>query len=199
MDGNIDMNSHNIINISDPTNNKDAVTKNYLTNYYENTKINRSCESMLGDLNMNDNKITNLLNPTSNQEATTKKYVDKVINGPDLFISTNVGNTSLVRVYNIGLGTIALRNLTSGTSNTIIGYAAGPNINAEQNNVGIGYNSLALCTTGSNNNVFGVSSLTKILTKNNNIIIGSSSRNNYIGAESNNIIIGNINTGTTSE
>ena len=101
MDGNIDMNSHKIINISDPTNNQDAVTKNYLCNYHDNTKINRSCDSMSGDLNMVNNKIINLLNPTSNQEAATKNYVDNVLNGTNLFISTNAGNTSLAGVYNI--------------------------------------------------------------------------------------------------
>ena len=56
MDGNIKMNSHKLINISDPTNNQDAVTKNYLTNYHDNTKINGSCDSMPGDLNMVINK-----------------------------------------------------------------------------------------------------------------------------------------------
>ena len=50
---------------------------------------------MSGDLNMLNNKIINLLNPTSNQEATTKNYADNVLNGPNLFISTNAGNTSL--------------------------------------------------------------------------------------------------------
>ena len=196
MDGNIDMNSHKIINISDPTNNQDAVTKKYLTNYHDNTKINRSGDSMSDDLNMVNNKIINLSNPTSNQEAATKNYVDNVLNWPNLFISTNAGNTSLAGFCNMGLGTIAFRNLTSGTANPIIDYAAGSNINAGQNNVGIGYNWLALCTTGTNNNVFGVNSLAKILTGNNNIIIGSSSGNNYVGDESNNIILGNLNAGT---
>ena len=125
MDGNIDMNSHKIINISDPTNNQDAVSKNYVTNYHDDTKINRSGDSMAGDLNMVNNTIINLLNPTSNQEAATKICVDNVLNGPTFFISTNAGNTSFARINNIGLGTIALRNLTSGTANTIIGYAVG--------------------------------------------------------------------------
>ena len=62
---------------------------------------------MSGDLNMVSNKIINLLNPTSNQEAATKNYVDNVLNEPNLFISTNAGNTSLAEVYNIGLGAIA--------------------------------------------------------------------------------------------
>ena len=197
MDGNIDMNTHKLRNISDPTNNQDAVTKNYLTNYHDNTKINKSGDSMSGDLNMVYNKIINILNPTSNQEAATKNYVDNVLNGSNLFISTNAGNTSLAGVCYIGLGAIALRNLTSGTANTIIGYAAEPNINAEQNNVSIGYNSLALCATGSNNNVFRVNSFTKILTG--DIIIGSSSGNNFLGAESNIFIIGNTFTGTIGE
>ena len=73
MDGNIYMNSHKIINILDPTNNQDAVKKNYLTNYYDNIKINKLSDSVSSDLNMVNNKIINLLNPTSNQEAATKK------------------------------------------------------------------------------------------------------------------------------
>ena len=97
---------------------------------------------------MVNNNIINLVNPTSNQEAATKNYVNNVLNGPNLFISTNARNTSLAGIYNTGLGTIALKNLTSGTANTIIGYAAVSNINAGQNNVGVSYNSLALCTTG---------------------------------------------------
>ena len=124
MGGNIDMDSHKKINILDPTINQDAVTKNYLTNYNDNTKINRPGDSISGDLDMVNNKIIILLNPTSNQEAVTKNYVDKILSGPNLFIGTNDGNTSLARVYNIGLGTIALRNLTSGATNTMIGYAA---------------------------------------------------------------------------
>ena len=132
MNGNLDMNSHKIISISDPTNNQDAVTKNYLANYRDNSKINRPGDSMSGDLNMVINKITNLFNPTNYQEAATKNYVNNVLNGPNLFISTNAGNTSLTGVYNIGLGLLALRNLTSGAANTTIGYATGPNINLGQ-------------------------------------------------------------------
>ena len=54
--GNIDMNSHKIINISDPANNQDAVTKTYLTNYHDNAKINRLSDYMSGDLNMVNKK-----------------------------------------------------------------------------------------------------------------------------------------------
>ena len=179
MNGYLDMNSHKIINISDPTNNQDAVTKYYLVNYHDNSKVNTSGDSLAGDLNMVDNKITNLLNPTNNQEAATKNYVDNVLNGPTLFICTNARNTSLTGVYNIGLGLLALRNLTSDVAKTIIGYAAGPKLNSGQNNVGSGYNSLALCTTGTRNNVVNVNSLTKLLTGTNDIIIGTSSGYNY--------------------
>ena len=176
-DGNIDMNSHKIINISDPTNNQDAVTKNYLINYHDSAKINRSGDSMSGNLNMVNYKITNLLNSTYNQDAATKNYVDNVLNRPNLFISTNTGNMSLTGVYDIGLGSIALRNLKSGIANTITGYAAGSNIDAGKNNVRIGYNSLALCTNGTNNNVFGLNWVTKIATENNFISVSSSGNN----------------------
>ena len=122
------------------------------------------------------------------------------MNGPNLFISTNAGNTSLTGFYNIGLGSLVLWNLTFGVANTIIGYAAEPNINSGQNNVDIEYNSLAFCTAGTSNNVNGVNSLPKFSTELiYNIIIGTSSGNNCLGAKSNNIIIGNTYTGTTGE
>ena len=88
---------------------------------------------MSGELNMVFNKIINLLNSTNNQEAAKKNYVDNLLKGPNLFFSTNGGNTSLTGVYNIGLGSLALRNITSGIANTIISYAAGTNINLRQN------------------------------------------------------------------
>ena len=154
---------------------------------------------MSGDLNMVYNDITNLSNPTNNQEAATKNYVDNVLNGPHLFNSSNAGNTSLTGVYYNGLGSKVLRNWTFGVANAIISYAAGPNISSGQNNVGIGYNSLALYTSGTSKYAVGVNSLTKLLTWTNNIIIGTSSGNNYLGAESNKIIVGSTYTGSTGE
>ena len=76
--------------------------------------------------------------------------------GLTYFIRTNAGNKSVPGVYNIGLRSIALRNLRSGVANMITGYTARPNINSGQNNVGSGYNSLALCTTGTSNNAVGL-------------------------------------------
>ena len=60
------MNSHTIANISDSTNNQNAVTRNYLVNYHESGKINKS-GSMSRDVNMVDKKITNLLNLANKQ------------------------------------------------------------------------------------------------------------------------------------
>ena len=61
---------------------------------------------------MVNNKITNLFNLTNNQDAAIKNYVDNILNEPNLYISINAGNKLLTGVYNIGLGSIALRNLT---------------------------------------------------------------------------------------
>ena len=110
MEATIDVNSNNIVNISDPVNSQDVVTKNYLTNYHNYTKLNKSDDSMFDDLNMVNSKITNLLNPINNQEAATKNDVDNVLNVPNLFISFNFGNTSLTGTSNIVLGVKTLKN-----------------------------------------------------------------------------------------
>lgn len=59
MECDINMNSNNIVNISDFNNSQDAVTKNYLTNYHDYAKLNRSGNSTSCDLNMVNIKINN--------------------------------------------------------------------------------------------------------------------------------------------
>ena len=81
MEANRDISSNNIVIISDPVNSPDAVTKNYLTNYRNYTKLSRPGDSIFGDRNIVKNKITNLLNPTYNKDAAAKKYVNNVLHG----------------------------------------------------------------------------------------------------------------------
>lgn len=112
---------------------------------------------------------------------------------------------------NVGMGYLALTSLTSGTQNTVVGRVAGPSITTGQNNVIVGYNAGGLLATSINNTAIGTNALTtfnSVITagKNtalgsgaglalasgvNNILIGYLAAQNYTGAESSNIILGN--------
>ncbi|KAH3890572.1 hypothetical protein DPMN_014657 [Dreissena polymorpha] len=72
-DANINMDSHNIINVLDPANAQDAATKNYV----DTRAVSKTGDTMTGTLDMNGRAITNLLDPSAAQGAATKSYVDK--------------------------------------------------------------------------------------------------------------------------
>ena len=82
---------------------------------------------------------------------------------------------------NVGIGSNALLDNT-GTGNT-----------------GIGTLSLELLTTGIDNTALGLGSGQRLRTGSDNVLIGFHAGFNYIGAESNNIVIGAGTLGTTSE
>lgn len=77
--------------------------------------------------------------------------------------------------YNVGIGGTALNSLSTGDNNVAVGFAALGTANGPSNNVGIGYQAMPYLETGGNN-----------------IGIGYFSGSSYIGAESDNICIGNI-------
>ena len=68
MEGDLNVNNHKIINLSDPVDDGDVINKRYL----ESTTFRRDGE----DLNLSNNKIVNLSEPNSDQDAATKQYVD---------------------------------------------------------------------------------------------------------------------------
>ena len=68
MEGDLNVDNHKIINLSDPTDDGDVINKRYL----ESTTFRRDG----ADLNLSNNKIVNVANPTSDQDVTTKQYVD---------------------------------------------------------------------------------------------------------------------------
>ncbi|KAH3735851.1 hypothetical protein DPMN_042409 [Dreissena polymorpha] len=72
-DANINMDSHNLINVLDPMNAQDAATKNYV----DTRAVSKTGDTMTGTLDMNGRAITNLLDPSAAQGAATKSYVDK--------------------------------------------------------------------------------------------------------------------------
>jgi len=90
-DGQFDALNKKIINVSDPTANQDATTKNYVDTEINNEetariagdalKVSKSGDTMSGDLAMGGNKVTGLGAPTSGADGATKTYVDDAVAG----------------------------------------------------------------------------------------------------------------------
>jgi hypothetical protein len=128
--------------------------------------------------------------------------IGQAVGADNIFIGRDSGNTTYTTAgSNVFIGdrsgaaiTTALRNCAVGP-----GFAAFPlegplaSLTTGQSNTTVGCISLRLLTTGSNNCVLGDSALGALLTGNNNIVIGTQSAQNYVAAESGNIIIGPTN------
>ena len=71
MEGDLNADNHQIINLSDPTDDGDVINKRYL----EST-TNNFLRRDGGELNLSNNKIVNVANPTSAQDVLTKQYAD---------------------------------------------------------------------------------------------------------------------------
>lgn len=115
---------------------------------------------------------------------------------------------------NVAIGPATLSALTSGTSNTAVGWLSSQNLvtginntsvgaqslftmnGAAASNVAVGANALEFLTSGSSNTAIGTGALANVAvgltTGSLNIGIGALAGSNYTGAESSNIIIGNI-------
>ena len=78
MNANLDMTNHKIINLADPTSNKDAINKDYVDNNFvsqtNTTYVKKVGDSMTGILSMGNNKITNLANPTVGTDVVNMNY-----------------------------------------------------------------------------------------------------------------------------
>lgn len=72
MIANLNMNNHKVINVSDPTSDKDAVPFGYADNRY----FKKSGGSMTGELQMSGYPVSGLNTPTSDSHAANKAYVD---------------------------------------------------------------------------------------------------------------------------
>jgi len=92
---------------------------------------------------------------------------------------------------NTGIGYFALSSLTTGNNNSTVGDSSLNSVTTGFNNSSFGYDSLTSGTIAYNNSSFGSGSLQSILTGNDNISIGYLSGVNYVGAESNNILLAN--------
>ena len=88
MEGSLDMKNNKIINLQNPIDDKDAVTKIYLENIIENKKINKDkLPDTFNGFSMADNRITNLGKPLDDKDAVTKKYVDKIKDVQNTFVT----------------------------------------------------------------------------------------------------------------
>ena len=119
--GNLDMGSHNIKNVAEPTDNQDASTKHYVDTAFtelESELANTVAGylplkggTMTGQINMGSNKITTSYNAIDNTDVVNKQYVDNQ-DAMNLKIS---GVTPMAG--NLNMANHSITNLTSPTSN----------------------------------------------------------------------------------
>lgn len=105
----------------------------------------------------------------------------------------NTGN------FNACLGGKTLNGSGNGSSNTCVGYASGNKITTGSRNVLVGQETCRNTTISTDNIAIGYQALPSLVTGNGNIVLGLLSGSAYLGAESNNIILGQSVAGVLSE
>jgi hypothetical protein len=103
----------------------------------------------------------------------------------------SAGNGTLSGSENTGFGKNILQDLTSGSGNVALGYLALTSVTSGNENISIGAGSCGTLTTGQLNTAIGSDAL-NVSIGSRNIALGNLAGSGYSGAESNNIIIGNI-------
>ena len=75
--GELNMNNHKLVGLSEPTESQDAATRGYIKNFTRNNFLKLDgTNNMAGDLDLNNNKITNIADPSDDGDAATKQYVN---------------------------------------------------------------------------------------------------------------------------
>ena len=106
------------------------------------------------------------------------------------FVGSNSGNLTLTGSELTGLGISTLNAITSGDNNTAVGTYSQSVVTDGAENTSLGSDALLDLTTGDQNTALGSAALSSIITGNNNIGVGYNAGSTYVGAESNNIVIG---------
>ena len=77
IEGELSMNNHKLVNLSEPTEVQDAATRGYVKNFTRNNflKIDGT-NNMEGDLNVNNHNIINLSDPVDDGDVITKSYLE---------------------------------------------------------------------------------------------------------------------------
>jgi hypothetical protein len=92
----------------------------------------------------------------------------------NIFFGTSAGNRTMTAaaIVNIGIGTNALNDNTTGKYNTAVGTNSLLKSTEGDANVAVGLESLSANTTGSNNVAIGRSALTRVTTGSSNVALG---------------------------
>ena len=90
IEGELSMNNHKLVNLSEPTEVQDAATRGYVKNFTRNNflKIDGT-NNMEGDLNVNNHNIINLSDPVDDGDVITKSYLESTSNN---FLKINGSN-----------------------------------------------------------------------------------------------------------
>jgi len=123
-------------------------------------------------------------------------------------LAMGVGVTTGAANGSVAIGYQSAQALTSGSANVFVGAGSGIATTTGSDNVGVGFTALAANTTQNNNTAVGADALLVnaganntalgfqagggVLTGARNILLGYLTGTNYVGAESNNIAIGNL-------
>ena len=103
IEGELSMNSHKLVNLSEPTEAQDAATRGYVKNFTRNNflKIDGT-NNMEGDVNAASQKIINLSDPVDDGDVINKRYLESTTNnflrrdGGDL----NLSNNKIINIAN---------------------------------------------------------------------------------------------------
>ena len=99
--GELNMNNHKLVGLTEPTESQDAATRGYIKNFTRNNFLKLDgTNNMAGGLDLNNNKITNVADPTEDDDAINKRYLESATNnflrrdGGDL----NLNNNKIVNI-----------------------------------------------------------------------------------------------------
>ena len=94
--GELNMNNHKLVGLTEPTESQDAATRGYIKNFTRNNFLKLDgTNNMAGGLDLNNNKITNVADPTEDDDAINKRYLESATNnflrrdGGDLNLDNN--------------------------------------------------------------------------------------------------------------
>ena len=75
--GELNMNNHKLVGLTEPTESQDAATRGYIKNFTRNNFLKLDgTNNMAGDLDLNNNKITNVASPKDDNDAINLVFLE---------------------------------------------------------------------------------------------------------------------------
>lgn len=163
INGSLSMANNKISNVTDPTSNQDAATKNYVDSL-----------SSLADLTLSGNlTLPATTSTTGIIYAGSNRFIHGYGSTTNAFIGTNSGNLTMTGVFNTAVGGNSLDANTSGHDNVSMGYdSLGANLGGN-NNVGVGNFALGGNQSGSYNVALGYLAGGSLASGSSNVFLGS--------------------------